>query len=123
MSSFNFKDRLIDLYLNVKVRKTEDLDNLTSEEMDKEKDFLENLTEEDLFNYIENSINILIEIKANEKYSEKIERDLEKEKYINKEDPNDINGLKLYEGMLVKAESDIRGHIRVSKIILNNFLF
>ena len=34
---------------------------------------------------------------------------------------NDANGLILYEGMLIKAESDIRNHIRVSiKLIIIN---
>ena len=33
--------------------------------------------------------------------------------YHNNEDKNDENGLILYEGMLRKAEKDIRKHIRV----------
>jgi hypothetical protein len=46
--------------------------------------------------------------------------DEEKEKYRNINDlENDPNGLKLYEGMLIKAESDIRSHIRVSNIEIN----
>ena len=48
-----------------------------------------------------------------EKYEEKLEKDEEKNNYINKGDPNDLNGLKLYEGMLINAEKNIRGHIRV----------
>ena len=48
--------------------------------------------------------------------------EVEKEKYININNlENDANGLILYEGMLIKAESDIRNHIRVSiKLIIIN---
>ena len=54
-------------------------------------------------------------MKAQEKYEEKLLEYEEKEKYININNlENDANGLILYEGMLVKAESDIRNHIRVS---------
>ena len=54
-------------------------------------------------------------MRATEKYEEK-------NGYINKEDPHDVNGLKLYEGMLINAEKKIREHIRVRIlfIILNN---
>ena len=38
-----------------------------------------------------------------------------KDKYMNYEDPKDANGLKLYEGMLIKIEGDLRNHIRVIK--------
>ena len=41
------------------------------------------------------------------------------------ENPEDSNGLKLYEGMLIEAEKNIRGHIRVRKnfIYVINFLY
>ena len=57
-------------------------------------------------------------MRAMEKYEEKLEKDEENNNYINKEDPNDLNGLKLYEGMLIKAESCIRSHIRVRIIYI-----
>ena len=46
-----------------------------------------------------------------------------KDKYINYEDPKDANGLKLYEGMLIKVEGDLRNHIRVTLIFIINLYF
>ena len=67
----------------------------------------------DIINYLSNSFEILSEIKAQEKYEEKLIEDKKKEKFYNFENKKDPNGLMLYEGMLIKAESDIRNHIRV----------
>ena len=64
-------------------------------------------------NYIKNSIDVLVEIKTFNKLQEKLEKDEEKNNYINNEDKNDLNGLKLYEGMLINTEKKIREHIRV----------
>ena len=107
------KKQLIDLYLCVKVRKNEDIEKLTSDIVDSERENLKNLTLTDIINYIQNSIDCLVDLKANEKYQEKLENDESKIKYINYEDPKDANGLKLYESMLIKAEGDLRNHIRV----------
>ena len=109
------KNQLIDLYLSVKVRKSEDIKNITEEYINNERDNLKNIPIIDIINYIQNSIDILVEMRATEKYEEKLKKDEEKDKYINKEDPKDSNGLKLYEGMLIEAEKNIRGHIRVRK--------
>lgn len=115
MSIKEIKKALINLYLGVKVRKLSEINNMPDEQMLEEEKILEKLPILDIINYISNSIEILSDIKAQEKYEEKILEDEEKEKYINKEDlEKDANGLKLYEGMLIKAESDIRNHIRVS---------
>ena len=112
------KKQLIDLYLCVKVRKNEDIEKLTSDNVDSERENLKNLTLTDIINYIQNSIDCLVDLRANEKYQEKIERDESKDKYINYEDPKDANGLKLYEGMLIKVEGDLRNHIRVILIFI-----
>ena len=115
MSLKEIKKALIDLYLGVKVRKISEINNMPEEMILEEELFLDKLPTLDIINYISNSIEILSDIKAQEKYDEKIIEDEKKEKYINNEDlENDANGLKLYEGMLIKAESDIRNHIRVS---------
>ena len=114
------KKALIDLYLGVKIRKLSEIDNMPDELIIQEEHTLNKLPIIEIINYISNSIEILSEIKAQEKYEEKIMEDEKKEKFINKNDmENDPNGLKLYEGMLVKAESDIRNHIRVSYIFFN----
>ncbi len=119
------KSQLIDLYLSVKVRKSEDIKNITEEYINNERDNLKNIPIIDIINYIQNSIDILVEMRATEKYEEKLKKDEEKDKYINKENPEDSNGLKLYEGMLIEAEKNIRGHIRVRKnfIYVINYLY
>ena len=110
--------QLIDLYLCVKVRKSEEIEKLTSENVDEERRNLKYLPLVDIINYIQNSIDVLVDLRASEKYQQKLEEDENKDKYINYEDPKDANGLKLYEGMLIKIESDLRNHIRVINIFL-----
>ena len=110
------KKQLIDLYLCVKVRKSEEIEKLTSENIDSERQDLKNLPLTDIINYIQNSIDVLVELRANEKYEQKMEILESKDKYINYEDPKDANGLKLYECMLIKIEGDLRNHIRVIKL-------
>ena len=113
MSKNDIKNKLIELYLFLKIRKSEELENITREDIENEKDSLNILPTIDIINYIKESIETLIELKACEKYEEKILNDEYKKKYRNTEDKNDENGLILYEGMLIKAEKDIRKHIRV----------
>ena len=114
MSLEEIRDKLINLYLCVKVRKSEEIQNITQESIDNERNELKKISVIDIINYIQDSIDVLVEMKAIEKYEEKMEKDEEKNIYFNNEDPNDTNGLKLYEGMLIKAESQIRKHLRVS---------
>ena len=90
-----------------------EIPNESSEESEKEKNNLIKISIKELINYIANSIEILIEIKACEKFVQKMQIENSKNNYINTEDDSDKNGLKLYEGMLIKAERDIRGHIKV----------
>ena len=116
------KKALINLYLSVKIRKLSDIKNLNNDLLEKEEEVLNKLPIYDIINYLSNSIEILTDIKAQDKYEAKILEDEEKEKYININNlENDANGLILYEGMLIKAEADIRNHIRVSiKLIIIN---
>lgn len=110
--------QLIDLYLCVKVRKSEEIEKLTSENVDEERRNLKHLPLIDIINYIQNSIDVLVDLRASEKYQQKLEEDENKDNYINNEDPKDANGLKLYEGMLIKIEGDLRNHIRVINIFI-----
>ena len=116
MSLEEIKNKLIELYLFLKIRKSDEIENITKEDIEKEKNDLIILSVNDIINYIKTSIEILIELKANEKYEEKILEDETKKFYKNTENKNDENGLILYEGMLIKAEKDIRKHIRVKNI-------
>ena len=117
------KKQLFDLYLSVKVRKSEEIEQLTSEDVDRERQNLKHLSLISIMNYIQNSIDILVDLRANEKYEEKLEKEESKDNYINKEDPKDANGLKLYEGMLIKLEGDLRSHIRVIYNFYNFYNF
>ena len=123
MSLEEIRSKLIDLYLCVKVRKSDEIKNITSEYIQNERNSLKKIPLIDIINYIQNSIEILVEMRAIEKYEEKLEKDEEKNNYINKEDPNDANGLKLYEGMLINAEKRIRNHIRVSIYKYNKYIY
>ena len=117
MSIEVIKKALVDLYFGVKVRRLDEINNITDDKIKEEEQVLEKLPIMDIINYISNSFEVLSDLKAQEKYEQKILEDEETEKYKNINDlENDPNGLKLYEGMLIKAESDIRTHIRVSKI-------
>ena len=113
MSMNEIKNQLIDLYWYLKIRKSEELEKITKEDIQNEKDFLIKLPSNDIINYIKNSIETLIELKACDKYEEKLLINESKKMHHNNEDKNDENGLLLYEGMLRKAEKDIRKHIRV----------
>ena len=112
--SDDIREQLTDLYLSVKVRKTEEIDEINDEIISSERENLKKIPLKDIINYIQNSIDTLVELKVSEKYEQKLEKDEEIKNYINKEDPSDANGLKLYEGMLIQAEKNIRSHIRVS---------
>ena len=112
--SNDIRDQLTDLYLSVKVRKTEEIKEINDEIINNERENLKKIPLTDILNYIQNSIDTLVELKASEKYEQKLEKDEENKKYINKEDTSDFNGLILYEGMLIQAEKNIRSHIRVS---------
>ena len=110
--------QLIDLYLYIKVRNSEDIKNLTQDHLNNERKSLKKLPIFDIINYIQNSIDVLVELKLMEKMKEQLELEESKKSFKNLEDPNDLNGLKLYEGMLIDAEKKIRNHIRVRTNIL-----
>ena len=132
MSINEIQNRLIEMYLTVKIRKMDDvknkffiikrkLDKITDLFLEKESNKLKKIPILELIDYISNSIDILAELKAEEKYQQKLKIYEEREEYKNINDQSDINGLKLYEDLLIKAEKDIRAHIRVNeKIIIYN---
>ena len=75
MSQKDIKSQLIDLYLYLKIRKADDIEKITKDDIENEKDTLTILPTKDIINYIKNSIETLIELKACEKYEEKILND------------------------------------------------
>ena len=106
------KNLLIKMYLGLKIRKKEEIEDL-KERLLEENNKLKKFSIIELINYISNNINIFIEIKLNEKNEEVVRKE--------KEDKNDNNEekelSKQYEELLIKAENDIRKHIKVRIII------
>ena len=79
---------------------------MTDDDINNERERLVKVSCEDLISYIYNSIDVLVDIKAQEKYEEKL-----KEKEENEMTENE--GMNVYESLLIKAEKDVRNHIRV----------
>ncbi len=92
------KDLLIKLYLDILSYKKNNKQQ-TEEKDEKYKQSLINFTIKELISFLSNYINSILEIKSNESSDEE----------------NDEKPLyKQYEELLIKAESDIRKHIKVS---------
>ena len=123
MSLKEIKDELINFYISIKIRKREEINTITEEELDKEKESLEILTTLEIINYISNTINAIIDKKASEKFEYYLSKEEEKKYYRNKENQEDKNGLILYESMLISAESQIRRHISVRKKYILHLIF
>ena len=88
---------------------------MSNEIIDKEKKNLKKISMLDLINYIRESLQIIIKIKAEEEIDKYIE---ENENKINE------NAAEDYEALLRKEEAEIRSHISIEhqfKIHLDNF--
>ena len=96
------KDLLSKIYINLKQSDTKNVD-ISQDNIEKEKEYLKQLSIIDLINIISNYFNILLEIKKTKKESNQIAQEEEKPLYMQ------------YEELLIKAESDIRKHIKVNK--------
>ena len=79
---------------------------MTDDDINNERERLAKVSGEELSRYIYNSIDVRVDIKAQEKYEEKL-----KEKEENEMTENE--GMNVYESLLIKAEKDVRNHIRV----------
>ncbi len=110
------EDAIIDLYLNVKIRKQEEvflklifqIENYDESSQEKEKEKLRKASPYTIIEYIKSSIEILIDLKVQEKFQEKDQRKDEFSNNFSFED--DTNE---YEKLLRKLESDIRTYIKV----------
>ena len=111
------KNLLVKMYLDLKMIKKEDIEEINEEKISEEKQRIKKLSLIELINHISKNINILVEIKANFKYEEK----MKKEKESESEDEQNIKKslAEQYEELLIKAENDIRKHIKVSIIFFN----
>jgi hypothetical protein len=110
------KSLLVKMYLDLKMIKKEETEEINEERFSEEKLRIKKLSLIDLINYISKNLNMLVEIKANFKYEEKIKKEKENE---SEDDQNTKKSLaEQYEELLIKAENDIRKHIKVSIIFL-----
>ena len=113
------KNLLVKMYLELKFRKSNEREELNKEKISEEKLRLKKLSLIELITHISNNINILIEIYTNLKYQEKIKREKEIE-----EDENIKKSLaEQYEDLLIKAENDIRKHIKVSIFLILTYFY
>jgi len=86
---FSLKEALLELYLSVKIRSDEEIDNYTEEQFKKEKEALIDVDGFTLIDYIKSSVEILMNMKIeeNDNNSSKIEKS-KKKKSINENKEN-----------------------------------
>ena len=111
------KDLLIKLYLELKLKGEEEILDLSNDKIKEEKNNFKSFTLVELINYISKTINILIDVNSNLKFEEKIRKQKEQnvfEKQCIFRDENKSLA-EQYEELLIKAENDIRKHIKVRK--------
>ena len=115
------KNLLIKMYLELKFKKTDESEETNKEKISEEKNRLKKLSLIELIIHITNNLSILIDIISNIKYKEKIKK--EKENEISDDENIKKTLAEQYEELLIKAENDIRKHIKVSKFFLTYFLY
>ena len=118
------KDLLIKLYLELKLKGEEEILDLSNDKIKEEKNNFKSFTLVELINYISKTIDILIDVNSNLKFEEKIRKQKEQnvfEKQCIFRDENKILA-EQYEELLIKAENDIRKHIKVRKYKLYYFM-
>ncbi len=107
------KNLLIKMYLELKFKKSDESEEINKEKISEEKNRLKKLSLIELIIHITNNLSILIDIISNIKYEEKIKK--EKENEISDDENIKKTLAEQYEELLIKAENDIRKHIKVSK--------
>ena len=115
---------LIKLYLELKLKGEEEILDLSNDKIKEEKNNFKSFTLVELINYISKTINILIDVNSNLKFEEKIRKQKEQnvfEKQCIFRDENKSLA-EQYEELLIKAENDIRKHIKVRKYKLYYFM-
>lgn len=111
MDNYNdIQNALIDLYLNVKIRSSEELRDFTSEKLEDERQTLKDAKPLLLVDYIRTSVEILVSMRKDEDalVCGKEESVLNASVLSLKEVP------KPYEEQLQKLEEEVRSHIRVT---------
>ena len=104
------KDLLYKIYMDLKLYK-EDKNKIKEDKIEKEGNYIKNLSIIELINFISNYVTFLLELKK--KNNEYLLEDNEEEKPLYKQ----------YEELLIKAENDIRKHIKVRNILKIHTLY
>ena len=127
----NLKDALVDLYLKVKVRSSEEIENYNSSQMQVEKRELEDTSGIVLIEYIRQNVEILLNIKSDqdENSVSEHEKSLAYPEFFSQASSIMSHHSKLntegYEKIIQKLEGDVRNHIRSEqqlKIYAENLL-
>ena len=108
MSIEELKLSIIDLYQKVKIRKKSDSKLLDKSFFEKEKASLISISPKLLIEYINIHLNLLVDIKVNEKISKLEKKPMEYITYYGTEIPSND-----YEKLLRRYEGDIRNYIRM----------
>ena len=112
MLSDELKLSIIDLYQSVKIRNHSDTKLIDKTFLEKEKKSLISISPKVLIEYIKTNLNLLIDLKVNEKLSKIEKNPIEYISYYGSELPaND------YEKLLSRYEGDIRNYIRMVNIL------
>ena len=98
------KEAIIDLYLNVKIRSSDEITKYNEDILSNERDKLQDIDSFLVLDYIRTSVEILLNMK---------EEDESKKSQRTKKDQSLAEPPKDYEKMLQKLEGDIRTHIRI----------
>ena len=112
------KHKLVELYLNVKVRSKDEISEFTEDLLKEERDKLLDSSISALINYIKTSIEILMNLKVEDylELKQKEERELEELKNkLRSSSSASFEPPKDYEEVIQKYEGDIRKHIRIEQ--------
>ena len=124
----DLRNSLIDLYLDVKIRSSDEIDEYDTVKFQKEKDKLEQLELITIVEYIKSSIEILMNMKLDESEQKNSTKYRPSSRpYFKRDDKplfsseagksaiSDYEPPKEYEKVIQKLEGDIRNHIRVEQ--------
>lgn len=111
------RDALVDLFLKVKVRSSEEIENYNSDQMRIEKKELEDTPGIALVEYIKSNVEILLNIKSEDGDSfEQMDKSLAYPEFFSQASSILSGRSKMntagYEKIIQKLEADVRNHIR-----------
>lgn len=124
----HLREAITDLYLDVKIRSSDEIDQYDTEQFEKEREKLSQLSLMNIIEYIKASIEILMNMKLDENEHKITPSYIPSSKpYFKKGDkvaklgetgksyPSDFDPPKEYEEVIQKLEADVRTHIRVEQ--------